>query len=63
MFPKSLLETNNNIPVLIRDVAEVQYGSSVRYGATTRNGNGESCQWNGNDAKRGKTVPKLWPLL
>lgn len=29
------------IPVLIRDVATVQLGSAVRYGATTRNGEGE----------------------
>lgn len=29
------------IPILIRDVATVQYGDAVRYGATTRNGQGE----------------------
>ena len=28
-------------PVLIRDAATVQYGSAVRYGASTRNGEGE----------------------
>ena len=28
-------------PILIKDVAKVQIGSAVRYGATTRNGNGE----------------------
>jgi len=28
-------------PILIRDVAKVQIGSAVRYGATTRNGKGE----------------------
>ncbi len=31
----------NGIPVLIKDVARVQIGSAVRYGATTRNGEGE----------------------
>jgi heavy metal efflux system protein len=31
----------NGMPVLIRDVADVRIGSSVRYGATTRNGKGE----------------------
>lgn len=31
----------NGIPVLIRDVAKVQVGHAVRYGATTRNGEGE----------------------
>jgi len=36
-----VIKVNNNIPVLIRDVAEVDFGFSIRYGATTRNGNGE----------------------
>ncbi|MCP5005883.1 MAG: efflux RND transporter permease subunit [Planctomycetes bacterium] len=31
----------NGIPVLIRDVATVQHGHSVRYGASTRDGEGE----------------------
>ncbi|HQS22859.1 MAG: CusA/CzcA family heavy metal efflux RND transporter [Sphingobacteriia bacterium 24-36-13] len=31
----------NGMPVLIRDVAKVQFGHSVRYGAATRNGQGE----------------------
>ncbi len=31
----------SGIPVLIRDVAKVQLGNSVRYGATTKNGEGE----------------------
>ena len=36
------VKTNaNGIPILIKDVAEVQIGSAVRYGATTRNGEGE----------------------
>ncbi len=40
---RSIRVKNNadGIPVLIRDVAKVQFGSAVRYGATTRNGEGE----------------------
>lgn len=33
--------TDNGVPILIRDVAQVQFGSGVRYGAATRNGKGE----------------------
>jgi cobalt-zinc-cadmium resistance protein CzcA len=33
--------TSNGLPVLIRDVASVQFGSAVRYGAMTRNDEGE----------------------
>jgi len=33
--------TESGVPILIRDVAKVQFGSSVRYGAATRNGKGE----------------------
>ncbi len=33
--------TENGVPILIRDVAKVQFGNSVRYGAATRNGQGE----------------------
>ncbi|GAA4465055.1 CusA/CzcA family heavy metal efflux RND transporter [Nibrella saemangeumensis] len=33
--------TEEGIPVLVRDVATVQFGSAVRYGAMTRNGEGE----------------------
>uniref|UniRef100_UPI004048E6DE CusA/CzcA family heavy metal efflux RND transporter n=1 Tax=Roseivirga sp. TaxID=1964215 RepID=UPI004048E6DE len=37
-----LVKSNEDgIPVLIKDVAKVQLGSAVRYGATTRNGEGE----------------------
>lgn len=39
---KIVVKTNNNIPVLIRDVATVQFGNSVRYGAATRNAEGET---------------------
>ncbi len=38
---KIVVETDNETPVLIRDVATVQFGNSVRYGAATRNGEGE----------------------
>ena len=34
--------TTGQTPVLIRDVATVQFGSAVRYGAMTRNGEGEA---------------------
>ncbi|RAJ97823.1 cobalt-zinc-cadmium resistance protein CzcA [Larkinella arboricola] len=34
--------TQGGVPVLIRDVATVQYGSANRYGALTRNGQGEA---------------------
>ncbi len=40
---ESMLVKSNadGIPVLIRDVAKVQLGNAVRYGATTRDGEGE----------------------
>lgn len=38
---KIVVKRVNGIPVLIRDVATVQYGSATRYGAVTRNGEGE----------------------
>ncbi len=38
---RTLIKTNNDVPVYVRDVAEVSYGSSVRYGALTNNGHGE----------------------
>ncbi|MDR0831245.1 MAG: efflux RND transporter permease subunit [Prevotellaceae bacterium] len=36
-----LIKNINGTPVLIRDVAKVQIGSAIRYGAVTRNGEGE----------------------
>lgn len=33
--------TSNHIPVLIRDIGKVQYGSAIRYGAMTSNQEGE----------------------
>lgn len=38
---KIVIKNNKDIPVLIRDIAEVKFGKAVRYGATTRNGTGE----------------------
>lgn len=38
---KIVIKNVNGIPLLIRDVAKVQYGSAIRYGAVTRNGKGE----------------------
>lgn len=38
---KIVIKNVNGIPVLIRDVATVQWGSATRYGAVTRNGEGE----------------------
>ncbi|MEQ6118871.1 CusA/CzcA family heavy metal efflux RND transporter [Reichenbachiella sp. MALMAid0571] len=39
---KIVVKTANNIPVLIRDVAVVQFGSATRFGAVTWNGKGEA---------------------
>lgn len=38
---KIVVKNIKGIPVLIRDVATVQFGSATRYGAVTRNGEGE----------------------
>ncbi|MBX9851947.1 MAG: CusA/CzcA family heavy metal efflux RND transporter [Cytophagaceae bacterium] len=38
---KIVVAQKDNVPLLIRDVANVQFGSAVRYGAMTRNGKGE----------------------
>ena len=35
------VKTTGGIPVLVRDVAEVGFGNATRYGAVTRNGEGE----------------------
>ncbi|MDR0415238.1 MAG: CusA/CzcA family heavy metal efflux RND transporter [Prevotellaceae bacterium] len=35
------VKTVNGMPILVRDVAKVQFGSATRYGAVTRNGEGE----------------------
>lgn len=38
---KIVVKTKNDVPVLVRDVAKVQFGNTVRYGATTKDGKGE----------------------
>src|SRR5215217_1625583 len=38
---KIVIKTAGSVPILIRDVATVQFGNNVRYGAATRNGKGE----------------------
>lgn len=38
---KVVVKTDNGVPILIRDVAKVQIGSSIRYGAVTKDGKGE----------------------
>ncbi|MEX2640987.1 MAG: CusA/CzcA family heavy metal efflux RND transporter, partial [Balneolales bacterium] len=37
-----VVETQNKIPVLVRDIADVRYGHAVRFGALTRNGEGDA---------------------
>lgn len=39
---KIVVKNNGNTPIFIRDVAVVRFGNSVRYGAATRNGEGET---------------------
>jgi cobalt-zinc-cadmium resistance protein CzcA len=39
---KIVIKNENGIPILIRDVAEVKFGSAIRYGATTKDGKGEA---------------------
>ncbi|MDX2190899.1 MAG: CusA/CzcA family heavy metal efflux RND transporter [Bacteroidota bacterium] len=36
-----VIKQNNGVPVFVKDVAEVEFGYTVRYGAMTMNGNGE----------------------
>lgn len=36
-----VLKTRNNVPVLIKDIGDVVFGSAPRFGAITRNGEGE----------------------
>ena len=38
---KIVVKTENGIPILVRDIAKVQFGSAPRYGAITWNGKGE----------------------
>jgi heavy metal efflux system protein len=37
-----VVKQNGGVPLLVRDVADVRFGHSVRYGAMTRNGRGET---------------------
>ena len=37
-----VVKNSNGIPILIKDIGTVQYGSAPRYGAMTRNGKGET---------------------
>jgi cobalt-zinc-cadmium resistance protein CzcA len=39
---KIVIKNEGGTPMLLRDVAEVQYGNGPRYGAATRNGQGEA---------------------
>ena len=38
---KITVKNINNIPITIRDIAKVQFGSAIRYGALTQDGEGE----------------------
>jgi heavy metal efflux system protein len=38
---KIVIKTINGVPLLIRDVARVQFGNAIRYGAVTKDGKGE----------------------
>ncbi len=38
---KIVIKVENQIPILVRDVAKVNFGNAIRYGATTRDGTGE----------------------
>ncbi len=38
---KIVVKTINGVPLLIRDIAKVQFGHAIRYGAVTQNGKGE----------------------
>jgi heavy metal efflux system protein len=37
-----VVKNNSGVPILIKDIAEVKFGFAARYGAMTRNGNGET---------------------
>jgi cobalt-zinc-cadmium resistance protein CzcA len=37
-----VVRTENNIPILISDVATVQFGHAIRYGSVTKNGKGQA---------------------
>lgn len=69
-----VVKNTNGTPVLINDIAKVQFGSAIRYGAATRNGQGEvvvgvvmmlkgqnSAQVTANVKERIKTIQKSLP--
>jgi len=37
-----VVKTENGIPILIKDVATVQFGNAIRYGSVTKNGKGQA---------------------
>lgn len=37
-----VVANRSGVPILVKDIAQVQFGSAVRYGAMTRNGEGET---------------------
>lgn len=37
----TVIETRENVPILVKDVADVEYGHALRYGALTMNGEGD----------------------
>jgi cobalt-zinc-cadmium resistance protein CzcA len=39
---KIVVKNEAGVPILLRDVAEVRFGNGPRYGAATRNGEGET---------------------
>lgn len=39
---KIVVKTENNTPILIKDIATVRYGKAIRYGALTKDGKGEA---------------------
>ena len=41
---KIVVKNHNGVPILMRDIATVQIGSSIRYGAVTKDGKGEDVQ-------------------
>ncbi len=38
----TVIKVNNRIPILVKDVADISYGHSIRYGAITVDGEGEA---------------------
>ena len=51
---KIVIKNENGVPITVNDVADVRFGSAVRYGALTQDGEGEVVGGTGNDAQRCK---------